>query len=55
MPVVIPEGLEDAWKAQVDGPDLRALEPLMSGWSPDGWITELIIKTNSSNGQMNLF
>ena len=28
MPVVIPDGLEEAWLESVDGPALRALEPL---------------------------
>ena len=54
MIVVIPEGLEDTCMAQVDAPDLRALEPLLSVWSPDGSLTAPIIKTNSSNGQMHL-
>jgi putative SOS response-associated peptidase YedK len=37
MPVVIPDGLEEAWLASVDGPELRALEPLMSPWDPAAW------------------
>ena len=37
MPVLIPEGLEVAWMAPVDGQQLRALEPLLAPWDPAGW------------------
>ena len=37
MPVVIPDGLEQAWLESVDGPALRALEPLMAPWDPAPW------------------
>jgi hypothetical protein len=37
MPVVIPEGLEEAWLNALDGPALRALEPLMDPWDPAAW------------------
>jgi hypothetical protein len=37
MPVVIPDGLEEAWLEPVDGPALRALEPLMAPWDPAAW------------------
>ncbi|WP_216901180.1 SOS response-associated peptidase [Synechococcus sp. CCY 9618] len=37
MPVVIPDGLEEAWLEPVDGPALRALEPLMAPWDPADW------------------
>ncbi|MFM7652492.1 MAG: SOS response-associated peptidase [Vulcanococcus sp.] len=37
MPVIVPDGLEAAWMAPTDGPGLRALEPLMTGWDPHGW------------------
>jgi hypothetical protein len=37
MPVVIPLGLEEAWLEAVDGPALRALEPLLAPWDPVGW------------------
>ncbi|KEF42922.1 MAG: hypothetical protein ER33_03385 [Cyanobium sp. CACIAM 14] len=37
MPVVIPDGLEEAWLESVDGPALRALEPLMAPWDPAAW------------------
>jgi putative SOS response-associated peptidase YedK len=37
MPVLIPDGLEEAWLAVADGHDLRALEPLLMGWDPQGW------------------
>ena len=42
MPVIIPAGLEQAWCAPLDGPGLRALEPLLSGWDPAGWQAEAI-------------
>lgn len=37
MPVVIPTGLEEAWLEAMDGPALRALEPLLGPWEPVGW------------------
>jgi putative SOS response-associated peptidase YedK len=37
MPVLIPDGLEEAWLEAVDGPGLRALEPLMAPWDPAAW------------------
>ncbi len=37
MPVVVPDGLEQAWMAPSGGPELRALEPLLAGWDPSGW------------------
>jgi len=37
MPVLIPEGLEQPWLDPVDGPGLRALEPLLEPWDPAGW------------------
>jgi len=37
MPVVIPEGLEQAWLEAADGPGLRILEPLMAPWDPAAW------------------
>ncbi|MFL0727898.1 MAG: SOS response-associated peptidase family protein, partial [Prochlorococcus sp.] len=43
MPVIIPNGLEEEWIAAVkDGPELRALEPMLCGWSPDEWKAEPI-------------
>jgi putative SOS response-associated peptidase YedK len=42
MPVIIPAGLEQAWCEPLDGPGLRALEPLLSGWDPAGWQAEAI-------------
>ena len=38
MPVIIPSGLEQAWVAPAYGDALRALEPLMSPWSCEGWV-----------------
>lgn len=37
MPVLIPDGLEQAWLAPVHGAELRALEPLLQPWDPSGW------------------
>ncbi|MCP9771503.1 SOS response-associated peptidase [Synechococcus sp. Tobar12-5m-g] len=37
MPVILPDGLEEAWLAQADGAGLRAREPLLAGWDPEGW------------------
>jgi len=37
MPVVIPDGLEEAWLGATDGSGLRALEPLMGAWDPAAW------------------
>ena len=37
MPVILPDGLEQAWLETKDGPGLRALEPLLQGWDPDAW------------------
>ena len=37
MPVVIPDGLEQAWLEPDDGPSLRALQPLMGPWEPHDW------------------
>jgi putative SOS response-associated peptidase YedK len=37
MPVVIPDGLEQAWLEPDDGPSLRALQPLMAPWEPHAW------------------
>ena len=51
MPVVIPDGLEDAWLAEAEGHDLRALEPLLTGWDPQGWMVKILQtrKQNSSS------
>lgn len=40
MPVVIPDGLEEAWLEPCDGPALRALQPLMGMWDPASWQAE---------------
>jgi hypothetical protein len=37
MPVVIPDGLEEPWLEPLDGPGLRALEPLLLPWDPAAW------------------
>ena len=40
MPVIVPDGLEQAWLEPKDGPGLRALEPLLLGWDPQGWCAD---------------
>jgi len=40
MPVILPDGLEQAWLETKDGPGLRALEPLLQGWDADAWCTD---------------
>ena len=61
MPVIVPEGLEEAWMEPLDGPGLRALEPLMQGWSPEGWAAEGPVKAKAkakakaSSDQLPLF
>ena len=37
MPVVVPDGAEAAWLGAADGPELRALAPLLEPWDPSGW------------------
>ena len=37
MPVILPDGLEQAWLETKDGPGLRALEPLLQGWDAAAW------------------
>ncbi len=54
MPVIIPNGLEEDWIApQKDEFQLRELQVMLSGWSPDEWIAEPIGQTFFS--QMTLF
>ena len=54
MPVIIPNGLEEDWMASVkDGPELKALEPILSGWSPEEWMAKPINTTPTP--QMSLF
>ncbi len=54
MPVIIPNGLEEEWIAPVkDRLSLKALEPILIGWSPEEWKVEPINKP--SLYQMSLF
>ncbi len=54
MPVVVPNGYEEQWTEQVkDSYELKGLIPLMTGWSPDGWIVENIKKKETD--QMRIF
>ena len=54
MPVVVPNGYEEAWTRQVKNEnDLKDLIPIMKSWSSDGWFVEYINKKPCN--QMNLF
>jgi putative SOS response-associated peptidase YedK len=53
MPVLIPDGLEEAWMAPADGPGLRALQPLMAGWDPQDW--EVVGGDRAPVDQLSLF
>ncbi len=54
MPVVVTNGHEERWTQQVkDSYELKALQPIMKGWSPDGWVLEQLNKQPSD--QMSLF
>ncbi len=54
MPVIIPNGLEEDWIAPVKNlPELKALEPMLSGWSDDNWMADSIVKPLVS--QIKLF
>jgi hypothetical protein len=37
MPVVIADHQAEAWLLAQDGPALRALQPLLAPWDPEGW------------------
>ncbi len=52
MPVLLPDGLEQAWLAPADGAGLRALEPLLTGWDPSGWEA---LPPQRSREQLSLF
>ena len=54
MPVIIPNGLEEEWIEPVkDGLELKALEPILNGWSAVEWMAEPIEKPVHS--QISLF
>jgi len=54
MPVIIPNELEEDWISPVkNGSELKALEPMLIGWSPDEWLAKPINKSYTS--QMSLF
>ncbi len=54
MPVVVPNGYEEQWTEQVkDKEDLKSLLPIMMDWSANGWVLEIINKTQTD--QMSLF
>ena len=54
MPVVIPDGYEEKWTEHVkDSYNLKDLKLMISGWSPNGWISEDVNKLK--NNQISLF
>ena len=54
MPVVIPNSYEEQWTEQVkDASELKGLLPIMTSWSPDGWVVEDLKKKKTD--QMSLF
>ena len=54
MPVVVPNGYEEQWTERVkDSNELKGLVPIMKGWSPEGWVSELI--NEKQTDQMSLF
>ena len=54
MPVVVPDGYEEQWTKQMkDSHELKALVPIITGWSPEGWVSEQINKKRKD--QMSLF
>ncbi len=55
MPVVIEEKHEQKWLKQGNGMDLKALEPLLTGWSPKDWLIEPVFRAIKVDKQMNLF
>ena len=54
MPVVVPNGYEEKWTEQFkDADEIRGLLPIMSGWSPNGWVVEQVNKKPTD--QVSLF
>ncbi len=54
MPVIVPNGYEEQWTEQVkEADELKALIPILMGWSPDGWVVEEVYKKTTD--QMSLF
>ena len=54
MPVVVPIGYEEEWTIQKKNYyELRELQPILMGWSPNGWISEPVKKIETT--QLNLF
>ena len=54
MPVVIPDGIEEQWTENIkDKDELKGLNPVMIGWSPEDWLAEEL--NESPLRQMNLF
>ena len=54
MPVIVPDGYEENWTGQVkDDYELKGLNQIMMGWSPNGWVVEDINKKPTD--QMSLF
>ena len=52
MPVIIPNEYEEKWTQHLKDPyELKALLRIVVGWSPNGWVSEQVKKTD----QMSLF
>jgi putative SOS response-associated peptidase YedK len=54
MPVILPNGLEQAWLEARDGPGLRVLEPLLGGWDPSDWVAEPPRRSDREEGPQQL-
>jgi putative SOS response-associated peptidase YedK len=54
MPVLIPDGLEQAWLEPADGPALRALEPLLAPWDPAAWEAVKLEQRPAASLQLDL-
>ena len=53
--MLIPDGLEEPWLAPTDGPGLRALEPLLEPWDPEGWEVVPPLRSEPEQRQLPLF
>jgi len=54
MPVVVSNGDEELWIEQAkNNYELESLDPIIKGWSPDGWLVEEVYKKPTN--QISLF
>ena len=54
MPVVVPDGLEEAWLTPGDGNHRRALEPMLAPWHGDAWVAEALHPSDSADQDQQL-